>query len=585
MRKAFGLLALAIFFSIFLSLAFFTKDISAERSPLDSGSDRLIVKFRPFIPRALRDRIARDHGVSISEKLILPDTFVVKVPRTRANEFIKRLERNLLVEFAEEDFIAYVAETPNDPYFGNQWGMTKIDAPGAWDTTHGASNVDIAIIDTGIDGSHTDLAAKVVSGYDCTISGCPSVTPVDGNGHGSHVAGIASAVTNNSIGVAGVSWNGRLMSVKVLSNSGSGYYSWVANGIYKAVDNGAEVINMSLSGSSSSRTLRNAVSYAWNNGVVVVAAAGNRGSSSRNYPAYYSQAIAVAATDSNDQKASFSSYGYWVDVAAPGVSTLSTYQGGYAYLSGTSMASPHVAGLAALLKGQNPGWSASQIRNQIESTADAISGTGSYWIHGRINACSAVGCGDGPTPTATLTPTVTPTVQATSTPTPTASPTATPTPTQGPSATPTPSPISTPTPEPGEFAVTVTNHTVNTRWSRWSGGRVDLTLIFRVDSGTSSGVRVKEVTGGTGNWEPYRGRTRLNVYINGARYRTNFSWDDSAEVAMVDIGALGVTLSAGDTVEIRNLRLGNDTRGAHSSDGQVWDDTTLLAEDMVGFSL
>ena len=247
------------------------------------------------------------------------------------------------------------------------------------------------------------------------------------------------------------------MSVKALDDGGSGYYSWIANGIIFAADNGAEVINLSLGGTSSSSTLLSAINYAWNKGVVVAAAAGNDGRSRKLYPAYYSNSIAVAATDSNDKKASFSNYGNWVDEAAPGVNIFSAYKNDYANLSGTSMATPFVSGLAALLFGQNPGWSNAQVRNRIESTADRIPGTGTYWVHGRINACEAVGCASvAPTPTATATPSPIPTSISTQ------EPTLTPTATSSPESTPSPSPTTTPTPTPTPkpwWCVYVPNHT------------------------------------------------------------------------------------------------------------------------------
>src|SRR3989304_1482938 len=168
------------------------------------------------------------------------------------------------------------------------------------------------------------------------------------------------------------------MNVKVLDDSGSGYYSWIANGITWATDNGAKVINMSLGGSSGSSTLRDAVNYAAANGVVIAAAAGNSGNSSRTYPAYYSTVIAVAATDSNDARASWSSYGSWVDVAAPGGNIFSTFPHhpyqinkapGYDFGSGTSMATPHVAGLAALVWGSGLCTTNTCVRAQIENNA------------------------------------------------------------------------------------------------------------------------------------------------------------------------------------------------------------------------
>lgn len=423
-----------LFLTVLFALVFLTGKTFAQTtaSSLDN-SERVIVKFRSLVPRVVRQRLAESHGGVLSERLRLPETQIMIVPKERSSELISRLQRNWLVEYVEPDYIALATELPDDPYFSDQWGLNTIEGQGAWDVTHGANDVDIAIIDTGIDGNHPDLGSKVVASVNCIIdSSCPSVSAVDENGHGSHVAGIASAVTNNSVGVAGTSWEGRLISVKVLDDEGSGYYSWVANGIYWATDNGAEVINLSLGGRSSSTTLKNAINYAWDNGVVVVAAAGNNGSKRSFYPASYRKVIAVAATDKNDQKAYFSNYGRWVDVAAPGVSILSTYKGNYSYSSGTSMAAPYVSGLAALLIGQHPTWNNGQIRNQIESTSDNISGTGFYWTHGRINACRAVGCGVSPSPTPieTSTPSPTPTMTMTPSPTPTVTPT--------PSATPSP---------------------------------------------------------------------------------------------------------------------------------------------------
>jgi thermitase len=216
-------------------------------------------------------------------------------------------------------------------------------------------------------------------------------------GHGTHVAGIAAAMTNNGIGVAGLGYSSTIMNVKVLNDDGMGAYSWLASGIIWAVDNGAKIINMSLGGSSSSSTLEDAVNYAWNNGVVVVASAGNSASTAPSYPAYYNNCIAVAATDANDALASFSNYGKWVDVAAPGMTIDSTWNdGGYGCMSGTSMASPHVAGLAALVfatlsDANGNGKLNGEVRRRIESTCDNT-GVGGI-AGGRINAYLAVQTG------------------------------------------------------------------------------------------------------------------------------------------------------------------------------------------------
>jgi thermitase len=303
----------------------------------------------------------------------------------------KAYSSNAKVAYAEPDFVAEALDSPNDSYFDLQWGLTKVEAAQAWDVTTGSPSINIAILDTGIDLDHPDLADKVISSVDFTHS--PSADDV--YGHGAHVAGIAAAMTDNGIGVAGLGYGSTIMNVKVLMDGGAGAYSWIASGIIWAADNGAEVINMSLGGPSGSATLEDAVNYAWSKGVLVVAAAGNSGNTTPFYPAYYNNCIAVAATDINEAKPYWSNYGDWVDVAAPGVSIYSTHKNGtYAYKSGTSMASPHVAGLAALVfttvsDANGDGKLNDEVRSQIEGNCDdiGVSGIG----HGRINAARAVG--------------------------------------------------------------------------------------------------------------------------------------------------------------------------------------------------
>jgi thermitase len=300
----------------------------------------------------------------------------------------------------------------NDPQFAKQWGFNNtgangwkkdadIDAVEAWNKTYGStwgsltagSGAKIAIVDTGINPSHPDLQGQVLSpGSNCARDeqGCSSVTPLDDNGHGTHVAGTAGAKTNNSTGVAGTCGACALYSVKVLNKDGAGKTSWVAKGITEAANKGTKAINLSLGGSVGSQALNDAVNYAWNKQVLLAAAAGNSGSGSKRYPAAYSNVIAVSATDQYDRKASFSNHGNWVDVAAPGVGILSTTRDGkYESWSGTSMATPHVAGLAGLLWSTSYGTSNTSVRNRIQQQADHFSGTGS--VNGRINACKAVG--------------------------------------------------------------------------------------------------------------------------------------------------------------------------------------------------
>jgi thermitase len=294
------------------------------------------------------------------------------------------------VEYAEPNYIIRAVLTPNDPYFSSQWGLTKIGAPQAWEVTTGSSDLTIAIVDSGIDLDHPDLSGKIILGYDY-VNG--DWVPDDDYGHGTHVAGIAAAWTDNGQGVAGVSWGARLMALKVLNAGGSGSYANVASAVTYAADNGAKIINLSLGGDFDSQTLHDAVIYAHNAGCVLAAATGNDGGSAVLYPAKHAEALAVAATGSTDQRAWFSNYGPEVDVAAPGVSIYSTYLGGgYTSMGGTSMATPHVAGLAALIWSACPGYTNNQVESRIERTAVDLGATGwdQYYGHGRIDAWHAV---------------------------------------------------------------------------------------------------------------------------------------------------------------------------------------------------
>ncbi|MBA3470754.1 MAG: S8 family serine peptidase [Herpetosiphonaceae bacterium] len=297
------------------------------------------------------------------------------------------LKHNPNIEFAEPNYIYTVNYTPNDTSLGSQWAWNRIQAPQAWDVTQGSASTVIAVVDTGIQLNHPDLDAKIVAGYDYVSN---DTNASDGNGHGTHVAGSAAAETNNSTGGAGTCPNCKLMPVRVLDNNGSGTLANVASGINFAANNGAKVINLSLGGGGST-ALQNAVDYAWGKGVFLACAAGNSNTSSTSsaYPGAYSNCFAVASTTSTDARSSFSNYGSWVEVAAPGSSIYSTWiNSGYNTINGTSMASPHVAGLAGLLASQ--GLTNSQIRDRICSTADKITGTGSTWTCGRINAYKAV---------------------------------------------------------------------------------------------------------------------------------------------------------------------------------------------------
>lgn len=354
------------------------------------------------------------------------DVYVVKVPAGMVETAVAILSTDSRVRFAEPNRIARAFVDPDDPYDNStcyptsdgacttQWAWAKMQAYEAWDVPLGGGVVKVAVVDSGIDIGNPTYIIPDPTGHEDLVT-CRSVlvqnfvtteSNNDENGHGTHVAGTIGACTNNATGIAGAHGAGQLLAAKVLDYSGSGTYAAVADGIRWAADAGAKVINISLGGSQTSKTLERAISYAWSKGAVLVCAAGNGGTPIKTYPAAYTACIAVAATDEADAMASFSSYGAdWVDVAAPGVRILSTIQDdystcflcywygispGYDALSGTSMAAPHVAGLAALVWARGTCASNTCVRNTIESTADRIPGSGVYWKYGRINFASAL---------------------------------------------------------------------------------------------------------------------------------------------------------------------------------------------------
>jgi subtilisin family serine protease len=338
-------------------------------------------------------------GLAMADDFGLDGTFRVRYaaadkPATVAG----RLEKLGEVAWAEPNRWREAFLVPNDPQFGTQWGLTQINCPEAWDHTIGDPSIVVAVVDTGIDLNHPDLAVLVVAGQDLVDFPPGSIpkpgwvfegdfTGVDANpqdevGHGTHVAGTICAVSNNGVGVAGVAWNVRLMPVRVLARiretatgriSGSGSAANIAAGIRWATDHGARVINMSLGGYGDTTVEREAVAYAIAHGVVVVAAMGNDDTTTPSFPAAYPDVIAVAATDSADHRASFSNRGPHIDVSGPGVGIVSTYwDDTYATLAGTSMASPHVAGVAALVLSRNTALTAAQVGNIIRTTAKPL---------------------------------------------------------------------------------------------------------------------------------------------------------------------------------------------------------------------
>ncbi|WP_127508195.1 S8 family peptidase [Paenibacillus humicus] len=293
--------------------------------------------------------------------------------------------RGLVDETAAQPII------PNDRLYSDyQWNLPSIEAELGWNLSKGSDAVKVAVLDTGVQADHPDLTGKLEPGTNIVTSGSK---PDDDVGHGTHVTGIIAATVNNGEGVAGLTWYNKIMPVKVLDSSGAGSTYSVAQGLIWATDHGAKVINMSLGNYASAEFLHDAIKYAYDRDVVLIAASGNDNTDRPGYPAAYPEVFAVASTDSKGQKSSFSNFGDYIDVAAPGDSIASTYPGSqYAALSGTSMASPHVAALAALIRSRNPDLTNVQVMDIMRRTAIDLGAKGkdSYFGYGQIDIDKAL---------------------------------------------------------------------------------------------------------------------------------------------------------------------------------------------------
>ena len=308
--------------------------------------------------------------------------FRINLPAIATVEKRGRVPARPGVEFAQPDYRVRLTATPNDPSMGSLWGLDAIGAPAAWNTGTGTGRTIVAVIDSGVAYNHPDLKANMwrnpgeiagngidddhdgyvddVVGYNFVVN---NGNPIDDNGHGTHVAGTIGAVGDNGVGIAGVNWHARIMALKFLDSSGSGYTSDAVRALNFAVAHGAKVVNASFGGGGFDQAMSTALANARAKGAIVVAAAGNDGTDNDAnpvYPANYTgdNLVSVAATDRNDRLASFSNYGRTtVDIAAPGVGIYSTLPNGkYGSYSGTSMATPHVAGALALVWDAHPTW-------------------------------------------------------------------------------------------------------------------------------------------------------------------------------------------------------------------------------------
>lgn len=403
-------------------------DPDAEPLDVAFAPGELLVRFAAGDMRSTTQLTLEKYAMSTIRTLYNSDVQLMRVPEGQELEVAAALNTDPGVIYAEPNYISHAFDlVPNDPSYSKQWAHPKIQSPGAWGITTGSSDIVIAVIDSGIDASHPDLAGKIVAGIDYVDD---DNDPGDANGHGTHVAGIAAAVTNNGVGVAGMSWGAKIMPVRVLDYRGSGYNADITEGITWAYEHGADILNLSLGGADYMQTMQDAINNARAAGSLVVAAMGNcryatGGCSSANptqYPAAYNNVMAVAATDIGDTYAYYSQYGSHCDIAAPGgeltrlgdpngiYSTMPTYAvymntyygylNNYDYLQGTSQATPHVSGLAALIWSMSPTLTNDAVQSLIEQTADDLGAVGKDTDYGwgRINAQDALATMAPPNP-------------------------------------------------------------------------------------------------------------------------------------------------------------------------------------------
>jgi thermitase len=494
----------------------------------------LLVTYRRHVSSHTRELIDGRAGASVRRTIsaLRAETVAIEPDRLRAaaavyasNPDVSRVERDPIATLAHGSCVGNPAcVVPNDPLFRRQWGLQNdestmqpdgstgtpgadIDAPLAWGITTGSSSTLIAVVDTGIDATHPDLAGRVVD--QTTVNS--GTDQLDHAGHGTVVAGAAAAIPNNHEGLAGVAYRASLMDVKVRDDaSQSTTCDSIADGIVYATDNGANVINVSLGSGAGCSPLEDAAAYAWAHGALIVAAAGNGAGDYPVYPAVYAHVIAVGATDNQDRRASFSEYGsYFVDLAAPGVRIITTFPTyandsgveDYGYDSGTSLSAPLVAGAAALIwptvaDANGDGFVNDDVAERLFTTADPIEGTGTDWQYGRPDVCRAATAGADrcPVPTpATPVSAVPPLVTTT------------------PLATPTSTPLRITRRAALRHARAALSKRFGRRFTRGSARRLRCTI----SSLTSAVCRVRWTRGGT----RYRGMVRLTARLVGGRTR------------------------------------------------------------------
>ena len=357
--------------------------LSSTTTEYDPGHIAVTVNRRAS-PRQVAAAFA-GAGVELEQAVPQIHAYLVRVAPERQAAAVRALRVSSVVVRAGPDVVAHALDTtPNDSEWPLQAGLRVVGLPRAWDTSRGSAGLIVAVVDTGVDANQPDLRGALLSGVNLVDAPAP---PRDDHGHGTAVAGVVAARANNGQGMAGVCWFCLIMPVKVLDSSGSGDDLRIAAGIVWAVDHGARVINLSLGGPGSTPELEAALAYAQRKGVIAVAAAGNSGTTVPFYPAADVNALSVAATTTADHPYTWSNFGPWVDVAAPGCNVAPARGGGYGLFCGTSSATPIVAGLAALVLSAHPGATPAEIQGAIERSGAPLPGVVQF---GRVDAPRAL---------------------------------------------------------------------------------------------------------------------------------------------------------------------------------------------------
>lgn len=410
---------------------------SAASIPLSAGEinsrpwapGEVLVKFKKGVAEQAQAGVLKNFGALSVSHSFSRRFAVMQVPEGTVAARIAKLLKDPSVEHATPNYVMHLFSTPNDPYYSEQWNLPLINVEAAWDISTGAG-VTVAVVDTGVNTSrylnHDGFGNRLLKGYNAILG--INGASYDQNFHGTHVAGTVGQETNNNIGVAGVAYGATILPVKVFLRGRDTYLNWIIDGIDWAAQNNADIINLSLGGPRRDpdtgkeydyTLLKQAIDDAVNNfGVTVIAASGNDGIGEVGYPAALDNVIAVGAVDYTKKRAYYSNYGKELDLVAPGGIRSQDPDGDglnnggilqetfreslgfsffalgwdYYFLTGTSMASPHVAGVAALIKAKHPTWGPLQIRDALINTAEDLGtpGKDNEYGYGLVDAFAAL---------------------------------------------------------------------------------------------------------------------------------------------------------------------------------------------------